>query len=232
MGIFGRTNKTAAMDNKMRSLTEKASVSLEKNGLGNQKAAVYLVLDYSGSMSGFYRDGSVQHLSEQILGLSVNLDDNANVDTFLFHHGVINPFDISLNNYVGRVEQEIRKHGMGGTNYAPVMRAVVKHYQKSKVKDPALVIFQTDGAPGDPYDTENTLREISDLPMFWDFVGFGREQNSFLDGLDNLSGRVLDNASYYHTTNPKNTTDSDLYDALTSEFSGWVRQARFGGYIS
>ncbi|SDD84956.1 hypothetical protein [Streptomyces prasinopilosus] len=50
-------------------LTKKAAFSLSKNGLDGQRAAVYLVLDRSGSMRPFYRDGTMQYLGEQALGL-------------------------------------------------------------------------------------------------------------------------------------------------------------------
>jgi hypothetical protein len=42
------------------SLYKTAAVSLQKHGLHGQRAAVYLVVDYSGSMREYYKDGSVQ----------------------------------------------------------------------------------------------------------------------------------------------------------------------------
>lgn len=51
-------------------LYKHAAVSLAKNQVGGERAAVYLVLDRSGSMRRYHRDGSVQHLAEQTLALA------------------------------------------------------------------------------------------------------------------------------------------------------------------
>lgn len=64
------------------SLYKTAAVSLAKHQVGGRRAAVYLVLDRSGSMRPYYRDGSVQHLAEQVLALAANLDDDGVVPVF------------------------------------------------------------------------------------------------------------------------------------------------------
>jgi hypothetical protein len=86
-------------------LYKAAHVSLAKNRVAGQRAAVYLVLDHSGSMGGFYDDGTVQHLAEQALGLSANLDDDGTVPLVFFSHEVDLVTDISLSNYQGRVDR-------------------------------------------------------------------------------------------------------------------------------
>lgn len=60
-------------------LFKTAAVSLDRNRIGGERAAVYLVLDRSGSMRRYYRDGSVQHFAEQTLALAANLDDDGTV---------------------------------------------------------------------------------------------------------------------------------------------------------
>lgn len=61
-----------------------AGISLTKNGLSGQRAAVYLVVDYSGSMKPYYDDGSVQALADRVLGLSAHLDDDGTVPVVFF----------------------------------------------------------------------------------------------------------------------------------------------------
>lgn len=213
-------------------LYKSAGVSLSKNGLAGQRAAVYLVVDRSGSMHPYFADGTVQHLAEQALGLSAQLDDDGTVPLVFFDHGVHPPVEVSLTDYAGRVEREHQGLGqMGGTAYAPAMNAVVRHYLAAGATAPALVIFQTDGEPGDARETERVLKQASGQPIFWQFVGFGT-RFSFLQGLDTMRGRVVDNAGFFAAgTNPRSVSDADLYDRLTGEYAKWLPEARNAGVI-
>lgn len=214
------------------SLAKQAGVSLEKRGLSGQRAAVYLVLDRSGSMRGYYRDGSCQELAERVLGLSANLDDDGVVPLVFFDDRAYAPVEVNLSNYPRRVNTVHDSLGrMGRTNYSAAMRAVVAHYQASGATDPALVVFQTDGNPDDRADTERALREFSNLPIFWSFVGFGGRV-SFLEKLDELSGRAVDNASFMPAgADPRRVADAELYDQLLKEFPQWLRDVRAAGII-
>lgn len=215
-------------------LTKKAAVSLEKRGLTGQRAAVYLVVDRSASMAGFYRDGSVQLLAEQALGLSANLDDDGRVPLLMFGSRPYDFTEIRLDAYQGAVARQHAHYGgeatMTGTKYAPAIDAVVQHYRRSRAKDPALVIFQTDGDPQDRPVTEQRLREVSNLPLFFAFVGFGNNI-SFLKKLDNLRGRTVDNASFFHAHNPHDVSDEQLYDGITHEYPSWLTAAAAAGLL-
>jgi hypothetical protein len=218
------------------SLAKTATVSLEKNGLSGLRAAVYLVVDRSYSMSPYFGNGSVQHLADQALGLSVTVDDDGVVPLIMFDSKPYPTVDVSLDSYQGVLAQQHQLHGgdltMGGTQYTIAMRRVIEHYVDSRSTDPALVIFQTDGAPQDPDDVRLQLVQSSKLPVFWSFVGFGPSKVRFLTELDTMRGRFLDNASYFHAgRSPKNVPDSDLYDGITREFGQWVPQARAKGLL-
>ncbi|WP_282203912.1 VWA domain-containing protein [Kitasatospora fiedleri] len=212
------------------SLIKAAGVSLEKHGLTGQKAAVYLVLDHSGSMSPYYASGDVQRLAEQALGLSANLDDDGTVPMVMFGSSAGPVVDLDLTDYAGVVERQHQRTPWGSTNYASAMRAVVAHYQQSGATTPALAIFQTDGEPDSRAAAEAVLREASALPIFWAFVGFGGRV-SFLEQLDTLSGRVVDNASFFHAPNPRTVSDAALYDGITAEYAQWLPAARRAGVI-
>ncbi|MFE6362926.1 VWA domain-containing protein [Streptomyces sp. NPDC057806] len=218
------------------SLAKAATASLEKSGLSGLRAAVYLVVDRSLSMEAYYANGAVQHLTDQALGLSVTVDDDGQVPVVLFDSKPYPIVDVSLNGYAGVVAQQHQLHGgaltMGGTQYTIAMRAVVEHYINSRSTDPALVIFQTDGAPQDPDDVRLQLVQSSKLPIFWAFVGFGPGKVRFLTELDTMRGRLLDNASYFHAgMDPRSVPDEQLYDGLTREFGQWVPQARTKGLL-
>src|ERR1044072_3144333 len=107
------------------SRTKAAAVSLDKQGLTGQRAAVYLVLDHSGSMGGFYRDGSVQRLAEQALGLSANLDDDGTVPLIYFGTDAERPIEVSLTGYAGIIDRTHTAVRWGTTDYAAAMRAVI-----------------------------------------------------------------------------------------------------------
>ncbi|MEL3949477.1 VWA domain-containing protein [Streptomyces sp. LNU-CPARS28] len=215
-------------------LAKAASVSLTKQGLGGQRAAVYLVIDRSLSMAPYYRDGSAQRLAEQALGLSVNLDDDGTVPLTFFDSRPYPMVDITLSSYAGVVDGQHMLHGgertMGGTRYAPAMRQVTEHYLHSRADAPALVIFQTDGNPQDKGEARATLFSASQLPIFWSFVGFGERRVPFLEQLDTLRGRDADNASYFHAGHqPQSLSGAELYDGITAQFGPWLTEARAAG---
>ncbi|MDX3455088.1 VWA domain-containing protein [Streptomyces sp. ME02-8801-2C] len=213
-------------------LAKTAAVSLEKAGLAGQRAAVQLVLDHSGSMRGFYRDGSVQRLAEQTLGLSVNLDDDGSVPVSYFGASVDHTVDVRLDNYVGIIDTTHTASAWGSTNYVAAMQAAVEEHDINGFDFPGLVIFQTDGEPNDAEKTKRALRSISNRPLFFAFVGFGPERNMrFLQQLDTLDGRQVDNASFFHAADPHTVTDEALYDGITGEFAGWLAAARAAGIV-
>lgn len=231
MGIFSKGGAQASAG--LVDLTKKAAVSLEKVGLREHRAAVYLVLDHSGSMDSFYRRGDVQRLAEQTLGLATNLDDDGSVPVIYFSSSAERPVTAELDGYEGFIERTHRDVNWGGTSYVPAMNRVSEHYQASGAKDPALVIFQTDGSPQDKTATEAALRSYAQLPIFWAFVGFGPKRSmEFLTRLDDLSGRVVDNASFFHAEDPQRTTDEALYDGITHEYAGWLAAARAAGILA
>ncbi|MCM2392524.1 VWA domain-containing protein [Streptomyces albipurpureus] len=214
-------------------LYKAAHVSLVKHHVMGQRAAVYLVLDHSGSMGWFYDNGTMQHLAEQALGLSANLDDDGTVPLVFFSHRVDLVTNISLHDYQGRIDSLHRSLDWGGTSYAPAMRAVIDHYRASRSTDPAFVIFQTDGDPFDRKETRELLRQSSSLPIFWQFIGFGMSRDlRFLRSLDTLTGRTIDNAGYFGAgQHPAKRPDADLYDRLMKEFPDWLTAARAAGVL-
>lgn len=218
------------------SLYKAAGVSLDKHRLSGVRAAVYLVLDRSGSMSGFYRDGSVQALAERVLAAAAHFDDDGVVPVVFFDSRAYEVEEISLDNYQGRIAALHKKLGhMGTTDYVAAMRAVIRHYEACGATDPAYVIFQTDGAPNNAKAAEKTLCKAAGLPIFWQFVGFGRDEFKFLHRLDELPApryRVVDNAGFFEAgADPRKMSDTTLYDQLMIEFPQWLQSARTAGVL-
>ncbi|WP_329134600.1 VWA domain-containing protein [Streptomyces sp. NBC_01476] len=217
-------------------LYKTAAVSLAKHRVSGRRAAVYLVLDRSGSMRPYYRDGSVQHLAEQTLALAANLDDDGVVPVVFFSTGIDGTAEISLDAYRNRINPLHESMGhMGRTNYHVAMQAVIDHYAASGATDPAFVVFQTDGSPTSKTAAEHVLCTAARLPIFWQFVGFGDDEFRFLHKLDDLPvphTRVVDNAGFFAAgTTPTAISDPDLYDQLLNEFPQWLTAARDAGVL-
>ncbi|MBQ7783530.1 MAG: VWA domain-containing protein, partial [Oscillospiraceae bacterium] len=62
--------------------------------------------------------------------------------------------------------------------------------------------------------------------IFWKFVGIGDEKFEFLERLDTMSGRFIDNANFIKIDNLNFIKDSSLYEMLLTEFSDWCRLCR------
>lgn len=222
------------------SLYKTAGASVERLGLGAERAAVYLVVDYSGSMKPYYRDGSVQELADRVLGLSAHLDDDGLVPVVFFSTDVDTVTEIAIDDHRGSVERIVAGLGhMGRTSYHLAMDAVIDHYLDSGASDPALVVFQTDGGPTSRPAAERYLCKAARLPMFWQFVGFGdarSRQFDFLRKLDELpvpEKRVVDNAGFFHVgSDPRRMSDAELYDRLLGEFPLWLAEARAKGIVA
>lgn len=221
------------------SLYKSAGATLERHGLDGERVAVYLVVDYSGSMKPYYKDGSVQALADRVLGLSAHLDDDGSVPVVFFSTDVDAETEIALADHQGRIERIVAGLGhMGKTSYHLAMDAVIDHYLDSGATAPALVVFQTDGGPINKLAAERYLCKAAKLPMFWQFVGFGdttSKQFDYLRKLDELSvpdKRVVDNAGFFHAgSDPRQVSDAELYDRLVGEFPKWLVAARAEGIV-
>ncbi|MFD6924037.1 vWA domain-containing protein [Streptomyces sp. NPDC059944] len=221
-------------------LYKSAGVCLTEHGLSGQRAAVYLVVDHSGSMKPYYKDGSVQALADRVLGLSAHLDDDGTVPVVFFSTDVDAVTDIALDNHEGRIERIVAGLGhMGRTSYHLAMDAVIDHYLDSGSKAPALVVFQTDGGPINKLAAERYVCKAARLPLFWQFIGFGdpaAKQFDFLRRLDELTvprQRVVDNAGFFPAgSDPRKMTDAELYDRLVAEFPQWLAAARAQGIVT
>ncbi|CAM5227265.1 VWA domain-containing protein OS=Streptomyces alboniger OX=132473 GN=CP975_18210 PE=4 SV=1 [Streptomyces alboniger] len=220
-------------------LYRSAGVSLRKHGLEGARAAVYLVIDYSGSMRPYYGDGSVQALADRVLSLAAHLDDDGRVPTVLFSTDVDAVTEIALGSHRGRVDEIVAGLGhMGRTSYHLAMDAVIDHYLDSGSTAPALVVFQTDGGPVSRTAAERYLCKAARLPLFWQFIGFGdpeSKQFDYLRGLDALAvpaKRPVDNAGFFPAgEDPRAVPDDRLYDRLVGEFPAWLEAARAHGIV-
>lgn len=55
---------------------------------------------------------------------------------------------------------------------------------------------------------------------------------TFLEELDDMGGRFLDNADFFAVTDPANLSDEQLFDLMTTEYPDWLAQARQRGLVT
>jgi len=214
----------------------KAGFAAGMKGLSGQKARVAAVLDISGSMQSLYQSGIVQKIVERMLALGVTFDDNGAVDMFLFSNGSKRRYigELTEANFEGAVDRIIKAHDdlWGATDYAPVMEMVVKKYT-SEPGDPGYVAFFTDGDNYDKPKTKQVIIDAAKHPIFWQFVGIGSARKNFLEMLDTMEGRVIDNANFFDAgMGIEGMDDGELFDKMLVEFPDWLSKAKTQGIIA
>jgi len=213
-------------------LSKKATFAANKHGIEGQRAQVVLVLDISASMNALYQSGVIQRVIERLLGLAVSFDDDGQIDLLLFGTNAYRLPPVTLDEierYVERVilsQYKIRE----ATNYAPPLRLIRDQY-RSPQPAPVFVIFLTDGGNADRPASAEVLRELSSQPVFVQFVGIGKEDFPFLRKLDELPGRLIDNAGFMVVNDIDTIKDAELYDRLLNEFPQWLVKARGQGIL-
>lgn len=203
-------------------------ICLKKAPLNNLTARVVVALDYSGSMRSLYKNGAVQDVLNRLLPLGLKFDDNGEVELHLFSNESWQIPSLNINNFYNYINKNkiLKKYEMGGTNYAPVMKEIIKQHETYKDNIPTFVIFITDGDAWDKVNSSQVIKDSSKLGIFWQFIGIGYEDFHFLEKLDDMTGRVVDNAAFLNVNKIANLSDEELYTKLLGEFPSWIQAAK------
>ncbi|HFK1543436.1 TPA: VWA domain-containing protein [Bacillus cereus] len=235
---------------KLIDLTKKAkTVMLEKNIFG-EKAQVAVADDISISMDTLYDNGTMQELNDRLLSIGMNLDIDKSIDVFAFgrnsheigvvtegnHQGFVNNVllqKVSLEdstNYAGVMDRIVKKYGQ------PVKKGLLSRIMGGKNSEkptvPTLVFFITDGNNFDEDEAEAIIRQSSNQAIFWQFVGVGGARFEFLDKLDKMSGRFIDNANFFQVDDLREISDEEFMSRILNEFPQWIKEARAKGVLA
>ena len=128
-------------------------------------------------------------------------------------------------------------------------------------KLPVYVMFVTDGQTTDQHGTKQQVEWSAYEPLFWQFMAIGRSSRNvtaqgappakkkkggfgarlasalggdfqFLEELDNMSSRYIDNADFFSVADPADISDEQLYDLMMNEYPTWLQNARQQGLVS
>ena len=224
----------------------KCVVNIDKNksvNLENSKAKVVVILDYSASMRMLYNNGTVQRTLNKLVPIGLTFDDNGEIEVYLFNQGYRKFDNMNISNYKQYKYQVIDKAywSMGMTAYAPVLRAVLEDTGKikkaglfkNKTKciddgDDVFVIFITDGETNsaDRNETNKVIRLSSQTNTYIQFIGIGDTEFGYLETLDTIGGRKIDNTGFSSMKSLEKASDEELYNTILSGFAEWIKQRK------
>ncbi|MGW4739065.1 vWA domain-containing protein [Nocardia xishanensis] len=218
---------------------EVAKVLIDKDAIG-VRARVVLVIDKTGSMVKQYRKKVVHRVVERMIPVATQLDDDGTLEAYLYALSYTRLPDIAVADadrwsetylHLSGTHAGIDYSGLGGRNdELPIMRAVIDSLRPGD--RPTLVLFFTDGGFAKKQEIAALMREASRLPAFWQFVGLGQANYGLLRSIDEMDGRLVDNAGFFALDDIDRVDDAQLYTRLLGEFPQWLRAARAAGVTS
>ncbi|MFF9913558.1 VWA domain-containing protein [Streptomyces sp. NPDC013457] len=211
----GRTVLTSDAPQLVGAYDAAAGALAERGLVGAGPVAVYLVVDRSGSMRGYFKDGSVQRIAEQTVALAAHLTEDAAVTAVFFSTDIDGTAELRPAGIEGRIDEINAGLGrLGRTNYHRAVEEVLAHHEKTDPTRPAFVVFQTDGAPESKTAATQALAEAAGRPIHWQFVAWGEEDNKAFDFVRKLTAPRT--GHYLAGPTPAETAHADFYRGLLS----------------
>lgn len=121
--------------------------------------------------------------------------------------------------------------GLGYDNNEPIVMQPILDDCKSTTKIPTLVLFVTDGGIDKSKAIQKVLIDASHHPIFWQFIGLGGSNYGVLEDFDTMTGRHVDNASFFAIDDFQSISDAELYDRMLKEFPLWLEKVKSLGML-
>jgi len=225
--------KRAKLDLRKRAVAE----VLDQKSASGVRARVVLVIDKTGSMLAQYRNRVVHRVVERMIPIATQLDGDGTLEAYLYARMFVKLPDIAVQHgeqwaqtflHLGGTHEGIDYDALGARNEeVPIMRDIIDSLRPGDL--PTLVLFFTDGGFAKKREIAELMREASHLPAFWQFVGLGKANYGLLRSLDELEGRIIDNAGFFALDDIDKVDDGELYARMLGEFPDWLRAARAAG---
>ena len=163
---------------------------------------------------------------------------------------MLKQFGLEPATYYGKAMALIRQHYFGSAESRREPRADTV---------PVYVMFVTDGQTFDEDGAREQVISSSYEPLFWQFMAIGasarpaaaaparpstglfgkrraapagaNSEFRFLEELDDMTGRFVDNADFFAVEDPAAIPDDELFELLMTEYPGWLTQARDKGLL-
>jgi stress response protein SCP2 len=161
---------------------------------------------------------------------------------------VLRQYHLEGSTYYGKAMRLIRRRYFGSDAHRS---------QAYRDALPVYVMFVTDGQTFDEDVAREQVRSSSYEPLFWEFMAIGKSSRALsgaprsgrrglfggggprssggefrlLEELDDMGGRLLDNADFFSVKDPAQISDDELFDLLMTEYPGWLSQARAKGLL-
>lgn len=211
-------------------------ITLEKKQILGETAKVVAVVDASGSMSNLFSRGTVQRAFERSLAVAMAMDDDQEMEVYFFADKPLRTKSVTERDFEKYVKREFGSPGSKwigyGNNEPKVMRKLMDEFGSKKSDVPVYVLFFSDGGIYKDNEIKKLMIEASAMNIFWQFIGIGDADFGILEDLDDMSGRVIDNADFFSLRDLDAVTDAELYDRMLNEFPGWLKEARRVGIIT
>ena len=218
--VIDMSKSTESLNKVLIDMSKSSKIDMSKH-----TARVAVAMDYSGSMSNLFYNGSVQDVITRILPIALRFDDNGELESWLFSNDFDRLDAVTINNYKNYVRKVMMKSGMsmGGTCYAPVLRDMITYYKDVEPSSiPSFIIFITDGDNWDTSETNDIIKELSNYNIFVQFIGIGDAQFNYLRSLDDMKGRKNDNTGFTAVRDMNKMSDEELYTEILRQYKNWL----------